>query len=95
MFDPDGQNKMTDPFAVIRRFIKPHRDRLDFQVNQIGLINSRGTNLHPTELAQSEQELTDQIDDDEYNCKARDTWNMLLYVIRVGSVSFINLPYAE
>lgn len=67
MFDPDGQNKMTDPFAVIRRFIKPHRARLDFQVNQIGLINSRGTNLHPTELAQSEQELTDQIDDDEYN----------------------------
>jgi len=63
MFDPDAQNKMTDPFAVLRRFIKPHRARLDFAVNQIGLVNSRGENLHPTELAQTEQEITDQIDD--------------------------------
>jgi type II secretory ATPase GspE/PulE/Tfp pilus assembly ATPase PilB-like protein len=62
MFDPDAQDKMTDPFAVLRRFIKPNRGRLDFQVNQIGLVNSRGVNLHPTELAQSEQELSEQIE---------------------------------
>ena len=57
---PDG------PFPpVLRRFIKPNRGRLDFQVNQISLINSRGVNLHPTELAQSEQELSEQIDSGE------------------------------
>ncbi|MAX24895.1 MAG: hypothetical protein CMJ19_10365 [Phycisphaeraceae bacterium] len=65
MFDPDATDKMTDPFAVLRRFIKPNRGRLDFQVNQISLINSRGVNLHPTELAQSEQELSEQIDSGE------------------------------
>lgn len=59
MFDPNAKDKLTDPFAVLRRFIKPHRSRLDFAVNQIGLINSRGVNLHPTELAQTEQEMQD------------------------------------
>jgi general secretion pathway protein E len=65
MFDPDAKDKLTDCFAVLRRFIKPHRNRLDFAVNQIGLVNSRGVSLHPTELAQSEQELTEQIESDE------------------------------
>ncbi|MBL4701162.1 MAG: Flp pilus assembly complex ATPase component TadA [Phycisphaeraceae bacterium] len=94
LFDPNAQSHLTDPFAVLRRFIKPHRARLNFQVNQIGLVNSRGVHLHPTALAQSEQELTEQIDSkqasDENVGQAVNLFRLLLLAAFAGRASDIH-----
>lgn len=95
LFDPGAKGKLSDPFAVLRLFIKPHRSLLDFNFNQISLINSRGASLHPTELAQSEQELTEQINSDDQDedadvNKAVNLFRLLLMAAFAGRASDIH-----